>query len=185
MERCRRVLGRDHATTLFAAAALTRALYKLGEAEPARTLGEDTLERCRRVLRSNHTTTLITAAVLTRALQKLGEAEPARTLGEDTLERCRRVLGDDHPLTHTAARILDAGDHIATPLTPVGGLGDDGVGVLGPGERCAAVVPGVDEPLNGGDEVGDGGKVAAAQCLPGEDRENASTRFSYEPEVRV
>jgi hypothetical protein len=41
----------------------------------------------------------------------------------------------------------------------VGGLGDDGVGVLSPGEWSAAVVPGVDEPLDGGDEVGDGGKM--------------------------
>ena len=40
-----------------------------------------------------------------------------------------------------------------------GGLGDDRVGVLGPGERSAAVVPGGDEALAGGDEVGDGGEV--------------------------
>ncbi len=38
-------------------------------------------------------------------------------------------------------------------------------GVLSRGERRAAVVPGVDEPLEGGDEVGDGREDAAAQRL--------------------
>jgi hypothetical protein len=51
------------------------------------------------------------------------------------------------------------------------GPDDDGVRVLGPGERAEAVVPGVDEPLDGGDEVGHGRKAAAAQRLAGEDRE--------------
>jgi len=49
-------------------------------------------------------------------------------------------------------------------------LGDDGVGILGPGERSAAVVPGGDEALDGGDEIGDGREVAAAQRLAGDDR---------------
>jgi hypothetical protein len=57
-------------------------------------------------------------------------------------------------------------------VTPrVGSLGAGGVGVLGPGERSAAVFPVVDEPFDGGGEVGDGRKVAAPQRLPGEDRE--------------
>src|SRR3712207_559509 len=42
-----------------------------------------------------------------------------------------------------------------------GGLGDDGLGVLGLGERPAAVASGNDESLQGGDEVGDGREVAA------------------------
>jgi len=48
------VLGPDHLTTLWAATALTGALGRLGEAEPARALGEGTLWRCRRVLGSGH-----------------------------------------------------------------------------------------------------------------------------------
>src|SRR5438552_8864863 len=45
------------------------------------------------------------------------------------------------------------------------------VGGLGPGERVAAVVPAVDEGLDGGDEVLDRGEAAAADGLPGDDRE--------------
>src|SRR5437667_6827424 len=45
------------------------------------------------------------------------------------------------------------------------------VGGLGPGERMAAVVPPVDEGLDGGDELLDRGKAAAADGLPGDDRE--------------
>jgi tetratricopeptide repeat protein len=47
-------LGLDHPTTLRAATALTVALVQLGEAEQARTLGEDTLRRSRRVLGPDH-----------------------------------------------------------------------------------------------------------------------------------
>src|SRR5690242_17805243 len=45
------------------------------------------------------------------------------------------------------------------------------VGGLGPGEGVAAVVPPVDEVLDGVDEVGDRGEAAAADGLPGDDRE--------------
>jgi tetratricopeptide repeat protein len=38
----------------MAATAFTGALVLLGEAEPARTLGEDTLQRSRRVLGPDH-----------------------------------------------------------------------------------------------------------------------------------
>ncbi len=44
------------------------------------------------------------------------------------------------------------------------------VGCLGPGERLAAVVPGVDEGLDCGDEVFDRGEATAADGLAGEDR---------------
>jgi hypothetical protein len=81
------------------AAALTLALAQLGEAQPARALGQDTLQRCRQVLGPDHARTLLTAAALTLALAQLGEAQPARALGQDTLQRCRRVLGPDHPIT--------------------------------------------------------------------------------------
>src|SRR4051794_41707266 len=59
LDRWRDVLGPDHPDTLTAASALSHALNSLGEAEPARALGEDTLRRCRRVLRSEeHTSEL-------------------------------------------------------------------------------------------------------------------------------
>jgi hypothetical protein len=71
----------------------------MGEAEPARALGEDTLRRCRCVLGLDHLVTLLAAASLTAAMIQLGEAEAARALGEDTLQRCHRVFGPDHPIT--------------------------------------------------------------------------------------
>jgi hypothetical protein len=58
LQRCRRVLGPDHTTTLLTAAALTGVLTQLGEAEAARALGEDTLQRCHRVLGPAHPITL-------------------------------------------------------------------------------------------------------------------------------
>jgi Tetratricopeptide repeat len=42
----------------LAATALTIALNQLGEAEPARALGEDTLQRCRRLFGPGHPLTL-------------------------------------------------------------------------------------------------------------------------------
>jgi hypothetical protein len=47
--------------TLWAAAALTHALDRLGEAEPARVLGQDTLQRCHRVLGPEHPITACVA----------------------------------------------------------------------------------------------------------------------------
>jgi hypothetical protein len=52
-----------------------------------------------------------------------------------------------------------------------GCFGEDLVGGLGPDERFAAVVPGVDVGLDGGDEVLDAGEGAAADGLAGDDAE--------------
>jgi hypothetical protein len=109
LRRCRRVLGPDHPTTLWAAAVQTLALVSLGEAEQARTLGEDTMQRSRRTRGPDHATTLTAAAALTRALNQLGEAGLARALGQDTLERCRRVLGTDNPLTQYVTQAASSG----------------------------------------------------------------------------
>src|SRR3954469_578107 len=56
-----------------------------------------------------------------------------------------------------------AGDRWALAMTVSGSLV--------PGEWPAAVVPGGDEALDGGDQFGDGGEAAAAQRLAGDDRE--------------
>jgi len=66
--------------TLWAAAALTRALAEIGDAEAARTLGENTLQRSRRALGRDHPVT----RHLTR---KAG-------IGSDDIER---DAGADHP----------------------------------------------------------------------------------------
>ena len=62
-EQDTRVLGPDHPPTLTAAATLTGALDRLGEAESARALGRDTLQRSRRVLGPDHPITLYLAQV--------------------------------------------------------------------------------------------------------------------------
>jgi hypothetical protein len=61
LQRSRQVFGSDHLITLLAGAALTRALFSVGEVEAARAVGEDTLEGCRRVLGPGHAITLFLA----------------------------------------------------------------------------------------------------------------------------
>jgi hypothetical protein len=91
------------------ATSLSHALAQLGEAEPARALGQATLQRCRRKFGSDHPITLWAATGLTLALGQLGEVEPARTLGQDTLQRCHRVLGTEHPTTWHLTRATSSG----------------------------------------------------------------------------
>src|SRR5881394_4352583 len=55
------------------------------------------------------------------------------------------------------------------------------VGGLGPCEGVAAVVPPVDEGLDGGDEVLDRGEAAAADGLPGDDREEDLNEIQPRP----
>src|SRR6476659_9049094 len=50
-------------------------------------------------------------------------------------------------------------------------LGQDGIGVLGPEKRFAALVPAVDEAADGIDELADGVEAAAADRLAGDDSE--------------
>jgi hypothetical protein len=60
----------------------------------------------------------------------------------------------------------------APPLDPTRfTVGQDLVGLLGPHEWLAAVVPGVDEPADGIDQVADGREAAAMDRLPRDDRE--------------
>jgi hypothetical protein len=53
------VLRPDASITLLAASGLTLALAQLGEAEPARALGQDTLQLSRRALGPDHPITLL------------------------------------------------------------------------------------------------------------------------------
>jgi hypothetical protein len=50
-------------------------------------------------------------------------------------------------------------------------LGEDLVGVLGPGEGTTALVPAVAEPPDGGHQLLDAGEVATAQRLALDDGE--------------
>jgi len=71
LQRSRRVLGPDHTTTLWAAAALTLALSSSGQVELARALAQDTLQRSRRALGPDQPTTLLTASGLAGALGRV------------------------------------------------------------------------------------------------------------------
>jgi hypothetical protein len=64
-----------------------------------------------------------------------------------------------------------------------GGFGEDGVGVLGPGEGLAAVVSGVDVDADGGFEVGDRGEVPRRRPWGVRIAKNTSTRLSQDPDV--
>ena len=70
------MLGPDHPITLWAAGALTVALLRVGEAEPARALGEDTLQRCRRVLGPDHPITQYLTQAASSGHLLLDEAPP-------------------------------------------------------------------------------------------------------------
>ncbi len=67
------MLRPDHPITLWVAATLTLALARLGEPEPARALGEDTLRRCRRLLGPDHPITRYLAQVAVTDRPLLGE----------------------------------------------------------------------------------------------------------------
>jgi len=77
LQRCRRVLGPDHLITLWAATALTAALFGLGEVNAAHGLSEDTLQRCRRVLGPDHSITRYLAQVAVTAHPVLGDDSAA------------------------------------------------------------------------------------------------------------
>ena len=89
--------GVDHGDTLLLAGYLTLALFWLGRADEARSLGQDTLPRARRVLGANHPDTLRLAVYLVLALAWTGDADEAKALAADTLARARRVLPEQHP----------------------------------------------------------------------------------------
>ena len=59
------------------------------------------------------------------------------------------------------------------------------VGGLGPGEGVAAVVPAVDEGLDGGDEVLDRGEAARRMACRVMMPKKTSTMFSHDPDVGV
>ena len=99
----RSLLGNDHPDTLESASNLALCLWELGQYEPARQLGEDTLTRCRRVLGQDHPHTLRAASSLAISLSDSGQYERARQLSEDIFTRMCRVLGEDHPDTLRAA----------------------------------------------------------------------------------
>ena len=97
LQRCRRVLGLDHPTTLWTAGNLIIPSGFVGDAKLAHALGQDMLQRCRgtghaaalpRGFRSDHWCALWVAACVLGGAVGWGEGIAARALGQDTLQRC-------------------------------------------------------------------------------------------------
>jgi len=63
-------------------------------------------------------------------------------------------------------------------------FGQDGVDVLGPDERFAALIPAVDEAADGIDELADGVEAAAADGLAGDDSEEDLHQVQPGPRCR-
>jgi hypothetical protein len=74
---------------------------------------------------------------------------------------------------------------MSLPVLRRGRLGEDCVGVLGPGERSAALVPGVDVDADGGLQIRDGVKVPRRIAWRVMMPKKTSTRFIHDPEVGV
>lgn len=62
---------------------------------------------------------------------------------------------------------------------------EDVVCGLGPGEGFAPVVPSVDEPADGGDEIADRAERSTADGLPGDDPEEHLDEVEQDPDVGV
>jgi serine/threonine protein kinase/Tfp pilus assembly protein PilF len=95
----RRVLGDDHADTLWSMNALANVYVGRGRYAEAEALYRETLERRKRVLGPEHPDTLISMFNLALVRQRQGRAADAETLFRETLEIQKRVLGPEHAAT--------------------------------------------------------------------------------------
>jgi tetratricopeptide (TPR) repeat protein len=95
----RRVLGEEHALTLWATANLAGTLWRQGDLAGARRLMEQVLEARRRMLGEESSDTLTAMGNLAITLKQQGDLAGARRLEEEVLEAKRRVRGEEHPDT--------------------------------------------------------------------------------------
>jgi len=114
-ETRRRVLGKEHPSTLTSIGNLAVTLRAQGELAGARKIQEEVLEICRHVLGNEHPDTLRSMNNLAGTLHAQGELAGARKTQEEVLEMTRRILGSEHPSTLTsmsnlAATLHDQGD---------------------------------------------------------------------------
>lgn len=95
VERCQRVLGEEHPTTIAALNNLAAALHGHGELGDARQRHEEALDLSRRVLGEGHPMTLTSLTNLASVLQAQGDLACARRLQEEAVELARRVLAEE------------------------------------------------------------------------------------------
>ena len=94
-----RVLGAEHADTLFTRHALGWAIGEQGRYKEAEQLYRGLLDDQRQALGNDHRDTLGTRANLCWVIAGQGRYGEAETLNRELLDDLRRILGDDDPLT--------------------------------------------------------------------------------------
>jgi MinD-like ATPase involved in chromosome partitioning or flagellar assembly/tetratricopeptide (TPR) repeat protein len=94
IERLTRILGEEHAYTLYASASLAADQRERGEYRAARDLDERTLARWRAAFGDDHPRTLMIANNLGVSLRLVGEFAAALAVQQDTLRRRIKMAGD-------------------------------------------------------------------------------------------
>ena len=103
----KRVLGKEHQSTLVSAYNLPGVLLGQGEFSEAAQIVQETWAVQKRVLGEEHPHTLVPASNLASALLKQGDFSEAERLFRGTLNIRKRVLGEEHPSTVAMSNSLD------------------------------------------------------------------------------
>ena len=124
LDRCRRLLGDGHATTLEVAASLVIAMIEDRDYEAARSVAEDLWEWRTQAQGPDHTDTLLAAYTLvfvtSLGLAGLRERQHAGLLALDTLARSERSFGYFHPRTAEVKRLITNMRGFADTYDPIG-----------------------------------------------------------------
>ncbi|OCK88522.1 TPR-like protein [Cenococcum geophilum 1.58] len=102
MKTCRRVLGKEHPSTLTSMANLASTYSHQGRWKEAEELEVQVMETRKRVLGAEHPDTLTSMANLASTYRDQGRWKEAEELQAKELEICSRVLGAEHPDTLTS-----------------------------------------------------------------------------------
>ncbi|GLB39577.1 putative patatin-like phospholipase [Lyophyllum shimeji] len=102
VEARKRMLGKDHPSTLTSIANLASTYRSQGRFEEAERLGVEVVEATKQVLGKDHPDTLKSIANLASTYQSQGRFKEAERLGLEVVEATKRMLGKDHPSTLTS-----------------------------------------------------------------------------------
>ncbi|KAK5694971.1 hypothetical protein LTR17_024732 [Elasticomyces elasticus] len=98
----KRVLGKEHPSTLTSMANLASTYSDQGKSKEAAELSEQVLVVRKRVLGEEHPSTLTSMANLARTYADQGKSKEAAELEKQVLVVRKRVLGEEHPDTLTS-----------------------------------------------------------------------------------
>jgi len=102
MKTCRRVLGKEHPSTLTSMANLASTYSHQGRWKEAEELEVQVMETRKRVLGAEHPDTLTSMTNLASTYRDQGRWKEAEELQAKELKICSRVLGAEHPDTLTS-----------------------------------------------------------------------------------